>query len=159
MKSFSELANEYAKLDKRSVGYLPLYEMLFTPIRMEAKKILEIGVQSGKSITLLRDFFENAQIHGWDIDPSCRRNDNRISIDILNHDNKCDVISNLEKIGNDIDIIIDDGSHRMNSQQCLLAWCLKYVKSGGIYVTEDIGTSFHVMGKNYGLNHNGSNST
>jgi len=159
MGILEELSDKYPHFDKKIIGYIPLYEMIFSPVRDKTKKVLEIGVQSGNSIRLWKDFFPNANIYGWDIDPGSMFKEDRIFTSIVNHDDKVQVSTALKSIGEDIDIIIDDGSHRMNSQQSLLAWCLKHVNSGGIYVTEDIGTSFPAKGANYGLNPSGSNST
>jgi demethylmacrocin O-methyltransferase len=159
MKTLKEFADEYSQLDKSCIGYISLYEFLFNPIRTKVKKVLEIGIQSGKSLRLWRDFFPNAKIYGWDIDSASLIQEDRIFSDIVNHDDKQQVLMALEKMGKNIDIIIDDGSHFMNSQQRLVPWCLPYVASGGLYITEDIGTSFPAKGGNYGLRKDGGNST
>jgi SAM-dependent methyltransferase len=159
MGILEELSDKYPHFDKKAIGYLPLYEMIFLPIRTKAKKVLEIGVQSGNSIRLWKNFFPETHVYGWDIDPASMFKEDRITTSIINHDDKVQVSNALKSIGEDIDVVIDDGSHRMNSQQSLLAWCLKHVRSGGIYVTEDIGTSFPTKGASYGLAPDGSNST
>jgi cellulose synthase/poly-beta-1,6-N-acetylglucosamine synthase-like glycosyltransferase len=52
------------------------------------------------------------------------------------------VTKNVEVIESEYEvIIIDDGSHHMDDQQISLYYLTKVLKSGGIYVLEDIHTS------------------
>jgi demethylmacrocin O-methyltransferase len=46
-----------------------------------------------------------------------------------------------DKFGSDFDIIIDDGPHTMSGQQIFLGYMFKHLKSGGIFVIEDLCTS------------------
>lgn len=48
----------------------------------------------------------------------------------------------IENFGSDYDIIIDDGPHTMSSQQIFLGYMFKHLKSGGLFVIEDIATSY-----------------
>lgn len=47
----------------------------------------------------------------------------------------------INKFGGDFDIIIDDGPHTMSGQQIFLGYMFKYLKSGGVFVIEDLCTS------------------
>lgn len=47
----------------------------------------------------------------------------------------------VKNFGSDYDVIIDDGPHTMSSQQIFLGYMFKYLKSGGIFVIEDLHTS------------------
>ena len=47
----------------------------------------------------------------------------------------------IQENGGDFDIIIDDGSHKMNHQQISFDVLFPHLKSGGIYVIEDLHTS------------------
>jgi hypothetical protein len=47
----------------------------------------------------------------------------------------------INNFGGDFDIIIDDGPHTMASQQIFLGYMFPYLKSGGIFVIEDLHTS------------------
>jgi hypothetical protein len=44
-----------------------------------------------------------------------------------------------------VDVILDDGSHKMRDQQITLAKLFKMLKSDGIYILEDLHTSFEVV--------------
>jgi len=47
----------------------------------------------------------------------------------------------IENFGSDYDVIIDDGPHTMSSQQIFMGYMFKHLKSGGIFVMEDLHTS------------------
>jgi SAM-dependent methyltransferase len=157
MQTIGELATLYTHTDKRKLGYSAFYDTQLAPLRFSVRKILEIGIDSGDSLRIWRDFFPNAIIHGWDSVPGCCFQEPRIITQVVNHDNKEQVRAALEAMGGNIDLIIDDGSHRMDSQQRLLAWCLPYVAIGGLYVTEDLHTS--MVPDQFGLAEDQSNST
>jgi hypothetical protein len=44
----------------------------------------------------------------------------------------------------DIDVILDDGSHKMYDQQITFAKMFKSLKSGGLFIIEDLHTSLEV---------------
>ena len=102
------------------------------------KRVLEIGVQHGGSLKIWRDMFPDAEIVGVDIDPQCKQYE-ETNIKVLigdQHDVKF-----LESLG-DFDIIIDDGGHTMTQQQTSLKWLMPQLREGGIYVIEDLHTSY-----------------
>ena len=93
-------------------NYLTLMDFHFTPRRNSASKILEIGVQTDRSVKMWEDYFPNAEIYGLDIDPKCKQYEkNRVKIVIGDQNN----INDLSKLPNDFDVIIDDGSHQENT--------------------------------------------
>jgi demethylmacrocin O-methyltransferase len=50
--------------------------------------------------------------------------------------------SAIKEFGDNYDIIIDDGPHTMSSQQIFLGYMFKHLKSGGLFVVEDLFTSY-----------------
>lgn len=48
----------------------------------------------------------------------------------------------IDCFGNNYDIIIDDGPHTMSSQQKFLGFMFRNLKSGGVFVSEDLHTSY-----------------
>jgi SAM-dependent methyltransferase len=127
-----------------------IYSDLFKELKNDVKKFVEIGVYDGESIRLWRDYFLNAEIYGLDITPE--NADNRLGsikrdrLNLLKMDQ-----SNLEDISlfcsqhNDIDVILDDGSHRMFDQQITLSKMFRSLKPGGIFIIEDLHTSLEVV--------------
>ncbi len=123
-----------------------IYNDLFKSLRNEVKKFVEVGIYDGESIRLWRDYFINAEIYGLDINPENADNKlgstNRDRLTLIKMDqSNVDEIESFSSSHNDIDVILDDGSHRMYDQQITLAKMFKSLKSGGIFIIEDLHTS------------------
>ena len=71
MNPLEELGDKH-RPTKRTAGYLPYYWRHFRDLREDVRNVLEIGVQSGRSLRMWEEFFPNATIYGLDIDPACR---------------------------------------------------------------------------------------
>lgn len=144
-------------------NYLDLYDKYFKKTRFDSNEILEIGVLNGDSVKMLRDYFENSIITGVDIEDKRHLISDRIKILQGDQSNR----TFLNSFDDDFyDIIIDDGSHKMEHQQLSFGVLFKKLKKGGIYVIEDLHTSlpeyFETVryGKSlFGLNEDCSNST
>jgi hypothetical protein len=92
-------------------NYLPLMDNHFSLLRESAKNVLEIGVQTERSVKMWKEYFPNAIIYGIDIDSKCKDfEEDRIKIIIGDQSD----INILNKLPDDIDVIIDDGSHIEN---------------------------------------------
>ncbi|WP_119461877.1 class I SAM-dependent methyltransferase [Rhodospirillaceae bacterium SYSU D60014] len=120
---------------KQGHNYLPIYDRYFSPIRQDVRKVLEIGVQSGKSLRMWRDYFPNAEIYGLDLDPACKAvEEDRIRIAIGDQSNPSD----LAKLPTDFDIIIDDGSHIPAHQINTFRYLFRHnMNERGVYAVED----------------------
>ena len=123
--------------------YFDVYNKHFNYLRNKVSNLLEIGVQTGASACMWKDFFPNATIHGIDIDERCLQfQQDRININIgSQHD-----VDFLNKVAGDIgeiDIVIDDGSHHEDHQRISFETLLPYVKSKGYYVIEDLHFAYH----------------
>ncbi len=119
------------------------YSNEFTPIRYEKLKILEIGVDVGNSIKLLRNWFVNSEITGIDPFGANLPHDiaNQIrkfgNIKIIEDDAYTQKVLNMFE-DNSIDYVIDDGPHTLESQLFSIEhWFLK-IKKGGKLIIEDI---------------------
>lgn len=126
-----------------------IYNDLFKSLRNEVKKFVEVGIYDGESVRLWRDYFINAEIYGLDINPENADNKlgstNRDRLTLIKMDqSNVDEIESFSSSHNDIDVILDDGSHRMYDQQITLAKMFKSLKSGGIFIIEDLHTSLEV---------------
>ena len=58
---------------KRMHNYLVYYWTHFRDIHTEVRSVVEIGVQTDRSIRMWEEFFPNATIYGLDIDPKCKQ--------------------------------------------------------------------------------------
>ena len=121
-------------------NYLSKYEFFLEKYRTKQINVLELGVLDGNSLRLWKDYFTYSQIYGVDIDPKCSKHeDDRIKILVGDLDDY-EFVHSLSDIKPSI--IIEDASHTWNQQ--ILTFCTLYgsLPSGGIYILEDIETSF-----------------
>ena len=135
--------------------YLRLYEECFESFAGKDIKLLELGVASGGSILLWRDYFERGTIVGLDINPvQIEDSTGRIHL-YRGHQQDVALLDRIakEQAPEGFDIIIDDCSHIARLTR-ISFWHLfdKHLKPGGVYAIEDIFTGYWdkcIDGKNY----------
>ena len=120
-------------------GYDVFYEKLFKENRTKNLNIMEFGIHHGASLAALSSYFPHANIVGVDKNPfSSNYKSKRIRT------LHCDVSSekNLESLSNylnkDYDYIIDDASHNPIHQKLTFFSMFQNLKSGGIFVIEEL---------------------
>jgi len=107
------------------------------PDRESKIRILEIGVKDGASLRMWREYYPNAEVVGIDINKSIKIE----GCTVLQMD-QCDQYA-LSLLGN-FDIIIDDGSHMtLHQQLSFLQLFYNNLNEKGIYIMEDVHTSFY----------------
>ena len=125
---------------KNISGFIQLYEKYFSSLKNSKINILEIGVENGDSLRIWREYFTNANICGIDIDKKNFIIDN-VDIqqgDQSNHVFLLSLVNNYKKF----DIIIDDGSHQSKHIISSFNFLFPYLNDNGIYVIEDLQTSY-----------------
>ena len=86
--------------------------------------------------------FPRAQIFGIHINPEAEAHaDDRITVLIGSQSDTAFLDTVLERTGRP-DIVLDDGSHLARDQITTLLHLWRHVKPGGIYVVEDLHTSY-----------------
>ncbi|NTV48332.1 MAG: class I SAM-dependent methyltransferase [Geobacteraceae bacterium] len=135
-----------------NLSYLDIYEKYFYELRDKNISILEIGVNDGASLRVWKSYFKHAMIYGIDIDPRCKRlEEKRISIENGSQDD-VDFLQNCFGQGTKFDVIIDDGSHinsfTIKSFEYLFN---NRLNSGGIYIIEDLGCSYDKLQTNHNI--------
>jgi hypothetical protein len=124
---------------KSGHNYLAAYWKHLGPIREKSQVVVEIGVQTDRSVKMWKEFFPNATIFGFDIDEKCTEFiDNRIQLIIGDQSQKGDLQKLLDKTG-PIDVVIDDGSHVPNHQIKTLEFLFPHLRPWGVYAIEDTG--------------------
>ncbi len=119
--------------------YTPSYFDLLSPWRTMYTRVLEIGVISGNSLYMWRDFFPHAEIIGIDIDPGCLIQSNRIRCFQGDQGDRQSLMAVLEQAGTrNFDLIIDDGSHERAHQGVSLELLVHFMSDIGMYIVEDI---------------------
>lgn len=140
--SLDKLALEHGT-DKSSINhnYAVKYESYFNHIKNDDLKILEIGVLLGNSLKMWEEFFPNAEIYAIDLDPQCEKYETKRTTVLIGDQSD---LNFLESVCKEVtfDIIIDDGSHIPKHQIASFEYLFKKLKPGGIYVIEDIHTSY-----------------
>lgn len=139
------------------IHYFDIYEKHFS--RFVGKKILmiEIGIDQGGSIKMWKDYFgKDSVIVGVDILENCKKYENKdenIFVEIGNQSDEKFMKGIIEKYGHP-DIILDDGSHKMEDLLNTFNYLYDLVKSDGVYMAEDLLTCY--MGGYGGGNHSGT---
>ena len=153
----TELMNNYGS-DKGNKNnhhnYSDFYSELFFNKRNEVKNLLEIGLGTNDvsmasnmgsegsplaSLRAWRDFFENANIYGADIDKKILKNEDRIKTFYVDQTNPASIKQMFDKIGIEkYDIILEDGLHEFNANICFFENSIKYLSNNGTYIIEDI---------------------
>jgi hypothetical protein len=120
--------------------FTEIYEKYFSPIRNEQLNIFEIGIFNGGSLRMLKEYFNYSQIYAIDLENARCFQEPRIKTVCGNQTDR-EFMSNVYS-GVEFDIIIDDGGHTMEQQQISLECMLPRLKSKGIYIVEDLHTSY-----------------
>jgi hypothetical protein len=125
---------------KRRHNYLVYYWMHLRDIRLDVRSVLEIGVQTDRSIRMWEEFFPNATIHGIDIDPACKQFEgDRIRIHIGDQADAEFLRRVAQSVADPFDLVIDDGSHLVSDQLSTFEVLFPAMSDHGIYVIEDTG--------------------
>lgn len=126
----------------------PIYESYLGRWRDEPVKLLEIGIggdpfpaTGGSSLRMWRDFFQNGSIHAIDINDKSPHAEDRVHVYRGSQNDTLFLKSVAERIGK-IDVIVDDGSHFSSHVITSFQVLFPYLASGGLYIVEDIGTSY-----------------
>lgn len=141
MGILNELAIKHVT-DKSSIyhDYCDEYEFFLNGYRDKAINLLEIGIANGSSIRMWLDYFlhPNTKVYGVDV--------NNIDVGITDSRYKflcgdqTDV--NVYSGVNDLDIVIDDGSHMCTHQRLTFEILFSRLRSKGMYIVEDVCTSY-----------------
>lgn len=134
----SELGERYQPT-KQLHNYLVYYWMHFRDIRFDVRKVVEIGVQTDRSIRMWEEFFPNATIYGIDIDPACKRFEGGRRRIFVGDQGDADFCARVIRETGAVDIVIDDGSHRVEHQLASFRALFPAMTDHGIYVIEDTG--------------------
>ena len=119
------------------------YDRHFSRFRNKKVRILEIGIYLGGSLDMWKYYFgPDAFILGVDIDPNCAQYaQENVKIEIGDQADPS-FLKKLKANYEPFDIIIDDGGHQMHQQITSLKFLFEHLKDGGIYLVEDLHTSY-----------------
>ena len=134
-------------------NYTLHYQRHFKPYQYKKINLLEIGVGGyddpkigGNSLRMWKSYFPFSKIYSLDIYDKSFLQENRIKIFKGSQIDK-ELLINICKKVDSLDIIIDDGSHINEHVITTFEILFPKLKKGGIYVVEDTQTSYW---KNFG---------
>ena len=128
---------------KHRHAYTGIYHFLFHKIRNEKLNIAELGCFKNEGMKMLREYFVNADLYGYDIDPKHidnAKNDglHNTKYFLIDVNDPSSIKSGLSKSTDKFDIIIDDSSHIFEHQINIIRNSIPYLKKNGYLVIEDI---------------------
>jgi len=119
--------------------YLDIYHELFSKFRGTDVHILEIGIYSGGSLKMWREYFgEKATIYGVDIEESCRAYEGDKTHIFIGDQADRSFWRDFKSKAPRIDILIDDGGHTYEQQAVTLEEMLPHISPGGVFLCEDL---------------------
>jgi SAM-dependent methyltransferase len=145
MVDLAHIAGRYDTDKAVHTHYLRNYEHYFGGLRDREVRLLELGIKTGGSLLLWRDYFARGLIVGLDIEP--------VHLDdptgrVHTYQGAQQDTELLDRIAHEhapagFDIIIDDCAH-IGVLARASFWHLfdQHLKSGGVYVIEDWGTGY-----------------
>lgn len=155
MKTLDEIAigheTDRASIFTRTYGkphdYARHYDRLFSAIRFDPLKIIEIGVGGGEGVKMWLEYFQCAKVFGVDIVE--KTNDWNTPGTFFRYTfNQVDQSDDtmwrcwLATHGGDLDFVCDDGSHISKDIFTTFGHLWPALKPGGFYAIEDIGVSY-----------------
>jgi len=139
------LANKYGTDKcKEKHYYTKWYNKYFSPIKDDVINILEIGIRKGCSHLMWRDYFKNGNIFGIDIKDQNSYDKKLKGVKCFLGDASDNFFLNkvCSSVKGGFDIIVDDASHKCAHQIKTFDFLFPKLNKGGIYVVEDLQTSY-----------------
>ena len=119
--------------------YFEVYDTFLSPFVGKPVRILEIGVYSGGSLDMWRDYFgPTAHVTGIDIQPVCMAYARDGVEIIIGNQGSPEFWDHIRATKEPFDVVIDDGSHDPQHQATTLKGILSHINPGGVYLCEDI---------------------
>ena len=147
-------------------NYTSLYYQLLKKYKNKKIYLFEMGIgttnpmisanmglkgKPGASLRAWKEFLKKASIFSADIDSSILFEESRIKTFYCDQTSDTDIGNLWAKCGLNImfDFIIDDGLHNFNANKFFLENSIHKLKSGGIYIVEDIMNHDIILWRDY----------
>lgn len=152
MSSQNPLEKYFRKNKKRLIHkwmhYFDIYDRHFARFRGKRVVVLEFGVFHGGSLEMWRHYFgRKAMIYGVDIDPRCKEYEGRRMKIFIGDQEDREFLRSIVAETGPIDVVIEDGGHKMGQQIATFEEIYPNVKEDGVFLIEDLHTSYR---ENYG---------
>jgi len=122
--------------------YFEIYHRHFSAFRGRSPVVLEIGVFHGGSLQMWHHYFgPGTRVVGVDVLPQCRAFEDESTTILIGSQADRAFLAELRARVPHIDIVIDDGGHRMEQQITAFEELYPHVQPNGIYLCEDVHSS------------------
>ncbi|SRR5581483_1219302 len=150
----SQVLEDYRQMDEIALhagadkgshfhNYTEVYSRYFAPLRDKPIKFLEIGINTGSSVKMWEEYFPFAELHFMDITfENIQYHTKRAQYHQYDQENISALEHFAQENGSNFDVILDDGGHTMRQQIHSFIALFPHVKSGGMYIIEDLHTSY-----------------
>jgi cephalosporin hydroxylase len=141
---YTYFRNNPGRLIAKWSHYFAIYERHLAAYRNRPIVLVEFGVSHGGSLQMWRHYFgAQARIVGVDINPACEAFAEP-GIEVVIGDQADPALhARLRAKYGELDVVIDDGGHTMEQQRVTFEALYPAVKAGGVYIAEDLHTSYH----------------
>jgi hypothetical protein len=143
MKTLREIGLEAGTDKVRTHRYDPSYERHLGHLRDREFTLLEIGVAFGQSLKMWREYFPKARIYGIDKYPKVHEQAPPGTTAFAGDQGDVEFLKRVTSEVGGFDVVIDDGSHRMDHHRISLFALFPHVRPGGFYIIEDLGTCYN----------------
>ena len=158
IESFKTIAFKHGTDKVTTHHYEYVYGQLIGPFRFDNLNFLEIGLGCGmgcgpgKSIPVWKEYMPNANVSILEFNEACARPfESQVKSLFIGDQSDLSLMKRIGEKGGQFDIIVDDGGHTRKRQINSLIGLWPFLRNkGGIYIIEDIFTSFI----NYSFNDN-----
>jgi hypothetical protein len=119
--------------------YFDVYHRHLERFRNSEVHILEIGIYSGGSLELWREYFgPRCHIYGVDVEEACLRYAGDSIHVFIGDQADRDFWRRFRSDVPRLDIVVDDGGHQPDQQSASLEELLPHLAPGGVYIVEDV---------------------
>jgi hypothetical protein len=135
--------NNKGRLIWKWVHYFEIYHRHFAPYRGREVTVVEFGVLHGGSLQMWKHYFgPRARVIGVDVNPECKKLEEEQVEIVIGDQADRSFLQSLGQSTGPIDVVLDDGGHQMVQQLATFEEMFPFVKAGGVYLTEDLLTSY-----------------
>jgi hypothetical protein len=140
---FDFIENKPHRYIDKWLSYLEIYERYFNRFRNKETNILEFGVSHGGSLQMWKYYFgPQARIYGVDINERCLELTEERIVILKGDQGDRESLRAVRDAIPPLDIIIDDGGHTNVHHIFTFEEMFSHLKDGGIYLVEDLQTSY-----------------
>jgi predicted methyltransferase len=118
-------------------GFTELYQMLLNPLRGRAIHMGLLGLSEPAAVDMWLEYLTKAKLTGIDADAFAGDRNERLKT-IRATSDSVETLERAAQNSDPFDVILDDASHASHHQQHAFSALFPKLKSGGLYIVEDL---------------------